>query len=1140
MSARMDGPKLRASFADGRFSAFLAAQALGAFNDNAFKTFVALLAVAADPRRGTELITAAAGLFIIPFLLFSTLAGDAADRWPKSKLLVFFKALEAVLLLLAVPALAAGSVNSLLALIFLMGAHSAFFSPIKLAILPELVADGDLSEANGLVQMTSFGGIVLGTAAAAELVRVCAAKPALAALAMTGVALVGWACALLVPRTEAERPNATLKLDVVSRTAANLRDLARLPSVNLATYASAYFWFIGALLQMDLIVYGTRLMRLSESACGRFQVVLALGIGLGSFVAGRLSKGKVELGLVPLGGLGLVAFSFDLAFAYGSMSRVIADLLLIGLSAGFFAVPLQAFIQQRSPASQLGRVISTGNFLSFAAILVGAFVLRALDQRFHLDPAQVFLVAAAMSAVVAWDLLRRLPDFFLRLLLYPLANGLYSIRVVGGENVPVDGPVLLVCNHVSFIDAALVTMANQRMVRFMMLRQYYELPVANWIFRAMGCIPVSSGDGPKALAESFRRAREYMMSGEAVCIFAEGGISRHGQMQRFKKGFERMVEGVNVPIVPVHLDQVWGSIFSFSEGKVLLKTPRRVPYPVTVSFGRPLPPTATAFEVRQSILELGAGAFRHRLSDSPPLPLVFSRAAKRCPWRAGVSDSSGTALNALSTLTGAYLLGRELDRLTAGQERVAVLMPPSVPGALANLGLSLRGKAAINLNYTASKDVVDACLTKADVTTVVTSRKVLEKLGWEPAGRKIYLEDVAPSISAARKALTAAYFAVAPSFVLERTTLRKARGPLDRTATVMFTSGSTGTPKGVELTHANVLSNIEAVAQVIALGPDDCMLGVLPFFHAFGFTVTLWLPACLGMGAAYHFSPLDARVIGSLAEKRKATILLGTPTFLLAWMRRVEPEKLKTLRYAVVGAEKLREEVAKAFAEKYGVTPLEGYGATELSPVASVNIPDIDWPRDKQKGTKLGTVGLPLPGVYMKIVDPDTGRELGPDAPGLLLVKGPNVMKGYLGDAALTAGVLRDGYYVTGDIAKIDEDGFVTLTDRLSRFSKVGGEMVPLIKVEESLHDALGALDQTFIVASVPDDRRGERLVVLYKGDVDPDSVLKKVADSGLPKLWIPDKSNFHKVEEFPLLGSGKVDFQKLKAEARRLEGVPA
>jgi acyl-[acyl-carrier-protein]-phospholipid O-acyltransferase/long-chain-fatty-acid--[acyl-carrier-protein] ligase len=1131
-------PRLRAAFGDARFSAFLAAQALGAFNDNAFKTFVALLAMGQDPARAPRLIAIAGGIFILPFLLFSSLAGDAADRWSKSGLVVFFKAAEVVLLLLAVPALADGSIPALMVLMFLMGVHSAFFSPVKFAILPELVDDSDLSQANGLVQMTSFGAIVVGTAAATELVLRLHDRPALAAASLVAVAVAGLAAAFFIPRTPALKPAAELKADVFSRTVVNLRDLARLPSLNLATYASAFFWFVGALFLMNLLVYGERLMGLDDAACGRLQVVLSLGIGAGSFVAGRLSQGQVELGLVPLGGVGLVAFAFDLGFAYDSRTRVVADLIMLGLSAGFFAVPLQAFIQQRSPAKERGRIMAIGNFLTFVGIAIASGVYWALDAKFHLNPAQVFLVGAAMSAVVAFELLTRLPDFFLRLVAYPFANCVYRIKAVGRENVPVEGPVLLVANHVSFVDAILIAMANQRLVRFMMLRSYYDIPVAHRFFKAMGCIPVSSGDGPKALFASFERAKQYMRNGEAVCIFAEGEISRHGQMQRFRKGFERLVDGVDVPIVPVHLDRVWGSIFSFSDGRLLLKRPRRLPYPVTVSFGKPLPSTTSAFAVRQAILELSAEAFRHRLADSPPLPIAFARQAKRHPFCGGISDSTGTELNALKTLVGAHLLGRALGAMLAGEERVGVLIPPSVPGALANFGLSLQGKVPINLNYTASKDVVDACLAKAGVKTVVTSRRIAEKLGWEPNGRKIYLEDVAPTIFGASKALTAALFLLTPCALLERTAFAAARVPLDRLATIMFTSGSTGIPKGVMLTHANVLSNIQAVAQVYPLGPDDCMLGVLPFFHAFGFTATLWLPQCLGMSATYHFTPLDARVIGSLIEKRRATILIGTPTFLFAWLRRIEPAQFASMRYVVAGAEKLRAELAKAFKDKYGLTPLEGYGATELSPVASVNIPDIDWPGTRQLGTKPGTVGQPLPGVFMKVVDPDSGKELGPNEPGLLLVKGPNVMKGYLDDEAKTREVLRDGYYVTGDIAKLDEDGFVTLTDRLSRFSKIGGEMVPHIRVEEALQAALGAVEPAFSVAAVPDDKRGERLVVLYKGELDVDAILKKVMDSGLPKLWLPDKASFHKVAEFPLLGTGKVDLQGLKAEARRLEGA--
>jgi acyl-[acyl-carrier-protein]-phospholipid O-acyltransferase/long-chain-fatty-acid--[acyl-carrier-protein] ligase len=732
----------------------------------------------------------------------------------------------------------------------------------------------------------------------------------------------------------------------------------------------------------------------------------------------------------------------------------------------------------------------------------------------------------------------RLRDLFLRLISLPVTRGLYSIRAVGLENVPLEGPVLLVSNHISFIDAILIWAANKRPVSFLLLRAFYDMPLMGWFFRATGCVPVSSTDGPKALVESFKRAREYMMSGQVVCIFAEGEISRHGQMQRFKKGFERMVEGVDVPIVPVYLDQVWGSIFSFSEGRLLFKRPRRLPYRVSVNFGKPLAATATAFEVRQAILELGAEAFARRLGDCPPLPLAFARQAKSRPFAPGVADSMGTKLNALQTLVGAHLLGCSLSAKIGEQERVGVMLPPSVAGALANVGLLLHGRVAVNLNYTASKDVVETCMAKAGIKTVVTSSAFIEKLGWQPDGAKIYVEDALQEISFIQKAWCAAVFFLSPAALLERTAFSKARGPIDRLATIMFTSGSTGIPKGVMLTHANILANLEAVAQVAQFGSQDRMLGVLPFFHSFGFTVTLWMPLRLGMGAVYHYNPLDARRVGELVAEHGIAALLGTPTFLLAWMRRVEPEKFKTLRWVIVGAEKLREDVAAAFQEKYGITPLEGYGATELSPVAAVNIPDIQWPGIHQTGTKLGTVGQPLPGVFMKVVDPESGKELGSDQAGLLLVKGPNVMAGYLDEPEKTAEAIVDGYYVTGDIAKIDEDGFVTLTDRLSRFSKVAGEMVPHIRVEEKLHEALGSLDRTFIVAGVSDDKRGERLVVLYKGDLDLDALLKKVSNSGLPNLWIPGRSRCHQVEELPLLGSGKVDCQKLKAEARRLEGL--
>jgi acyl-[acyl-carrier-protein]-phospholipid O-acyltransferase/long-chain-fatty-acid--[acyl-carrier-protein] ligase len=1122
------------------FAAFLITQALGAFNDNAFKTFVALFAVATMPAAESgKMIAVAGALFILPFLIFSTFAGVVADRFSKKKLTVLFKAIELVLMALSAVALAMSSKPLLMVLLFLMGMHSAFFGPVKLSILPELVKDEELSNANGLVQATTFLGIILGTVAAGLLLHSFRDRPALAALLFFAVAAGGLGSRLLVPSvTPAAGGDSPLRLNFLSQTWRSVAELHSLYPIYLATVGAAYFWFVGAIFQMNLLIYGKTLMGVSETVASYFQIVVALGIGLGSFLAGRLSRKQVELGLVPLGALGLVLFCIDLAFSFRSTPRTLIDLLLLGMSGGCFAVPLQAFIQHRAPKENLGKIVATGNILSCGAVLLASGWLWAFDDFFKLHPGQIFLATAAMTLAVALYIVWMLPDFFIRLLLYPLANLFYRINVVGRENVPAEGPALLVSNHVSFIDAFLITMANQRLIRFLMFRSYYDLPIAGWFFRAMGCIPISDRDGPKALIESFRAARAALERGEAICIFGEGEISRHGQMLRFKKGFERIVDGLDVPVIPVHLDQVWGSIFSFAGGKVLFKRPRRLPYPVTVSFGTPISSSADAFTVRQAVQEVGADAFRHRLAGRAPLPLSFLREAKRHPLRFAFADSTGADLNYGQALLRAALLGPALADACGRADNVGVLLPPSAAAALANVGLALEGKVPVNLNYTTSQEVVSQCASKASITHIVTSRKFIEKLGWTPTGTLVFIEDAATSISKIGALTKALLLFLLPSALLERWVFPAAAGPLDRLATIMFTSGSTGQPKGVMLTHANILSNIEALAQLYSIGPSDRILGVLPFFHSFGFTVTLWFPLVAGCGAVYHYNPLDAKRIGELAEKHRVTFLLGTPTFLNTYLRRIDPAHFKTLRYAVAGAEKLRAEVAKAFAEKFGLTPLEGYGCTELSPVASVNIPDIDWSSSHQKGTKPGSIGHPLPGIVMKVVHPETRAPLPQGEAGLLLVKGPNVMLGYLGDDAKTAESFFEGFYVTGDIASIDAEGFVTITDRLSRFSKIGGEMVPHVKIEEKLHEAAGILEQTFIVTAVADVQRGERLIVLYREYGDIEGLVKKLQESDLPKLWLPGRDAYHKVDEFPLLGSGKLDMQKLKAVAAGLAEV--
>jgi len=356
-------------------------------------------------------------------------------------------------------------------------------------------------------------------------------------------------------------------------------------------------------------------------------------------------------------------------------------------------------------------------------------------------------------------------------------------------------------------------------------------------------------------------------------------------------------------------------------------------------------------------------------------------------------------------------------------------------------------------------------------------------------------------------------------------------------ATVIFTSGSTGTPKGVMLSHHNLMSNVEAVAQVLWISKDDKMMGVLPFFHSFGLMGTLWIPLLSGIGAVYHPNPLDAKSIGRMVERHRATILISTPTFYRAYLKTCTKKEFSSLRHAIVGAEKLTEPLAAAFKEKFGLDLLEGYGCTEMSPAVSINVANVVHGSARQTGTKAGTVGHPVPGVSAQVVDIETGKVLSHDEEGLLLVKGPGRMLGYLKNPEKKAEVLRDDWYVTGDIATIDEDGFIRITDRLARFSKIGGEMVPHLKIEEVIAEVPGV--ETCVVTAVPDMRRGERLVAFYTADqqVDPDKIWQSLSRTELPKLWLPRQNDIHQLDALPMLATGKVDLREVKLMAAERAG---
>ncbi len=513
----------------------------------------------------------------------------------------------------------------------------------------------------------------------------------------------------------------------------------------------------------------------------------------------------------------------------------------------------------------------------------------------------------------------------------------------------------------------------------------------------------------------------------------------------------------------------------------------------------------------------------YRLQPTDLVHTAFITSAKR-HWRGlAMVDSTGQRLTYGRALTGAMLLAGAVARRARGQSMVGVLLPASVGGALANIAALFAGKIVVNLNFTAGADAMNDAIAQCHLDTILTSRRFLEKASIPETPAMVFLEDLRAEIGPLRRlgGLAAARFT--PASMLRR---RYARGiGPDGLATIIFSSGSTGTPKGVMISHRNVLANIDSLARIFPMTPDDCFIGVLPFFHSFGLTGTFWFPLLMGSRVAYHPNPTDAKTVGELAEAYGATMLIGTPTFCGAYVRRCTAAQFSRLKYAIVGAEKLRAPLAHAFEDKFGIPLLEGYGCTEMSPVVAVNRADVGPEAGRRR---LGSVGPPIPGVEAKVVDRDTGEGPLVGREGLLLVKGANTMAGYFNQPAQTADVFRDGWYVTGDIARIDEDGFVFITDRLSRFSKIGGEMVPHIKLEDTINELLG--ESCSAVTAVPDPVKGERLVAFYtKLDVTPDALWDRLSATDLPRLWRPRRDSLVPIEAIPTLGSGKLDLQRLK-----------
>ena len=1110
-------------------------QSLGALNDNVFKLLVIIFLVDGLGGDSRATIAMASAIFVVPFLLFSHAAGVLADRFSKRRIIVLAKCAEVAVMLGGCFAIYFRCSPALYALIFIMCTQSAVFGPSKYGIIPELVSSSQLSRANSLLVGLSYLAIILGTFIPSFFLdKVLIDNYVALAVCCVFIAVAGVFAGFRIERTAPAgstrpfRPLFVVELYKTFRRVAGDRPLL------LAILGSSFFLFLGAFIQQNLLVYGKDVLGLDFKQSGFLFPVGALGIGVGALLSGKVSGRNIEFGVVPLGAIGLTFCCLLFGAVSFGLVGVLVILFLVGVSSGLFIVPLNAFIQYRSPADRRGEILALSNFLSFLCVALSAGLFFVLSKTMSLTPRGGFLVVGLLTAVLACGAVRVLPDFLVRFAGVIVTRLFYRIRVTGLDQLPAHGPALLVPNHVTWVDALLISAVQQRRIRFVMDREIAEK--RKWLaplLRLMRVIRVSPTDPPRRIMASLKEARAALEDGYVVCVFAEGGMTRTGNLRPFRPGLERIVKGVDCPIVPMYIDGAWGSIFSYYHGRILSVFPRRIPYPVTLLFGAPLPASSTTAEVRQAVMGLSTEAFEIRKHAHRTLPDLFIGTARRRWTRPALWDTTGKRLSFGRTLTGAIALSRRIAKNVGHDERcVGIVMPACVGGALLNLALTLLGRVPVNLNFTASADAVRSAMDQCEIRTVFSSRAFMEKLeGFPLPEGTVYLEDVMPSIGPVQKlvALMLALFA-SPRWILPRA---RRPGP-DDMATVIFSSGSTGMPKGVMLSHHNIISNMEAFLMVVRFNADDRMCAVLPFFHSFGFTCTLWCPLTSGFAVFYHPNPLDGVKVAEMVREQRLTALLATPTFLLSYMRRAKREDFETLRLAIVGAEKLTKRVADAFEERLGLRPLEGYGATELSPVAALSVLDADVAGFRQAGRKDGSVGQPLPGVSVKVVDPEGYGTLEEGREGLLLFKGPNVMQGYLGNPEKTAEVVRDGWYDTGDIGRIDEDGFIFLVDRLSRYSKIGGEMVPHVAVEDHIMHAIGLIDRSVVVTSAPDEKKGEQLVVFFtEAAGDAETLFRVIHDATMPNLWKPKKENLVIVDALPTLGSGKLDLKHVRDMAR-------
>ena len=1099
-------------------------------------------------------------LIIIPFILLFTLSGFLSDKYDKKNILVYGAVSSFLLSILMIISYLSGNFYFAMGSLVLLAIQSAVYSPAKFGIIIDIYGRKNLASGNAFLQAISMMAILFSIASASIVFEIFYNNNNLQTLTTKEELL-----SAILPLTYYIVPFAFLEMLVSFLFLKNIntsynknKDLTlnkkelfqgkllqnnmKILTSNNAIFLSviglSVFWGIS---QSTMAVFPSfAKMYLGISDVSIINGVIGasgIGIAIGSIMYSKISKYYIEVGTIPLAAFGM-ALTLYISTLVASPILLAIIFLFFGFFGGMFIVPLNALIQFNAKKKVLGTILAGNNWFHSVSMFL-MLGMTTIVSYYGFDPLKTIYLILLITLAGTMYTIYQLPQSLILLFLKTIVGMKYKLEVNGITNIPQTGGVLLLGNHISWIDWAVVLMAVPKEVRFVMDKTIYSKWYIKWIFRMFNAIPISNASSKTTIKIIAKQLDE----GNIVVIFPEGSITRNGHLGEFKKGFEKILELTNtdVKVVPFYIRGLWESMFSRANQK--FKKSNRT-NSVTISFARYMKKeNANIISVKKQIINLSTKSWQEHIKNLKPLNETIFNRLKELKNNMIFTDSTGLELSGHKFLTASIVFKNLLKKQIENQN-VGILLPSSTAGAFINYSVLLMGKTAVNLNYTSQIETLKYCISKAQIKSIITSRKFIEKLELRGIDLKeafedvelIYLEDLRQNISKAKSLSVFLSVKILPSFLSKFIYLTKTKK--DDTVLILFSSGSEGTPKGIELSGDNILGNAQQIANIINVNDEDIILGSLPLFHAFGIVVTTYLPLIEGIRCVAHPDPTDGLAIAKLISSYKVTIMCGTSTFFRLYTKNQKIHSLmfESLRLVVSGAEKLREDVRIEFKKRFAKDILEGFGTTETSPVATCNLPDVLSPDFSiQKGCKAGTVGMAIPGTTIKVVDPVTFKELKVNEEGMILISGIQVMKSYLDDEDRTKKALKvinaKTYYITGDKGKLDEDGFLTIVDRYSRFAKIGGEMISLGAIEELISKFIESTDNLidFLVTSLEDEKKGEKIILLISNANKEfiQELKEKILQNFDNKLMIPSEIKI--VEEIPKLGSGKKDFVKAK-----------